>query len=203
MRWQRLDRENTINVINSVKSAENAGMFSVGTSEVQCAQLPFYKNYQLYKITNYASLPSLTFEFLSDGKFFHYLDATETPIHTVNDTGTLDITEDSVIPYLEFYFSHVDGGEDGDIIIINNPNDMPLLDSLDPEAYHAVFSQHKPAKIEFDGGFNAYEVETDLYINSQLVRAVLEVNVRGRVKIKDQKMIMHEVTRPDFTDTMM
>jgi len=81
MHWQRLDRDTSVKVIDSVKSDANEGLFSVGTSEVQRARVSFYKEYFIYKVTNYASLPSFTFEYLSDGTFFHYLDGTESPIY--------------------------------------------------------------------------------------------------------------------------
>ena len=201
MHWQRLDRDTSVKVIDSVKSSENAGLFSVGTSEVQRGRLAFYKDYSVYKVTNFASLPSFSFEYLSDGTFFHYLDGTEEPIHTVNDKGMLTLDKTNVMDYLAFYFAHV-GGDEGDIIVINNPHDMPMLDSLDAEAYDAVFSQHQLAKIHYDGGFDAYEIETDLYSDSQLVRAQIEVTTKGRVKIKGQKMIMHEVENTDYSDLM-
>lgn len=192
MHWQRLDRDTTISVINNVKSEANAGMFSVGTSEVQRARLSFYKEYSVYKVTNFASLPSFTFQYLSDGTFFHHLDGTETPIYAINDKGGLDLDKNNVLEYLTFFFTSV-GDEEGDVVVINNPHDMPLLDSLDPEAYDAVFNQHQPPEVHYDGGFDAYEVDVNLYKGSQLLRAKIEVNTKGRVTIKSEKMMMQGV----------
>lgn len=199
MHWQRLDRDTSVKVIDSVKSDVNAGMFSIGTSEVKRARASFYKDYFIYKVTNFASLPSFSFEYLSDGTFFQYLDGTETPIHSVNDKGVLTLDRHNVLDYLSFYFAHV-GDDEGDTVLITNPHDMPLLDSLGPDVSEAVFNQHKPAEIHYDGGFNAYEIEADLYKDAQLVRAKIEVNTKGRVTIKDQKMIVHEVASSGFTE---
>ncbi|HPD83217.1 MAG: hypothetical protein R3D88_00760 [Alphaproteobacteria bacterium] len=202
MHWQRLDRDNSTKVINSVKSGANEGLFSVGTSEVQRGRVNFYKDYSVYKVTNYASLPSFSFEYLSDGVFFHYLDGTEQPIYSVNDKGVLTLDKHNVMEYLAFFFAHV-GDDEGDIMVINNPHDMPLLDSLAPHVYDAVFAQHKPAEIHYDGGFDAYEIEANLYMNSQLVRAQIEVSTKGRVKIKGQKkMVMQEVEDNNYADLM-
>lgn len=192
MHWQRLDRDTSIKVIDSVRSDANAGMFSVGTSEVKRARVAFYKDYFIYNVTNFASLPSFSFEYLSDGTFFHYLDGTEEAIHTVNDKGSLTLDRHNVLDYLNFYFSHVSDDE-GDTAVIANINDMPLLDSLGPDVHAAVLNQHKPAEVHYDGGFDAYEIEADLYRDAQLVRAKIEVNTKGRVAIKDLKMIVHEV----------
>lgn len=199
MHWQRLDRDTSVKVIDSVKSAENAGLFSVTTSEVQRGRLAFYKEYSLYKVTNYASLPSFSFEYLSDGLFFHYLDGTEDPIYTVNDKGALALDTNNIMDYLAFYFAHA--GDDDDITVINNPHDMPMLDSLDANAYDAVFANYKPAQITENGGI--FTAETDLYIDSQLVRATIEVTAKGRVTIKDQKMTMNEVLSDDYADGML
>lgn len=200
MHWQRLDRDSSIKVIDSVKSAENAGLFSHTTSEVERGRLPFYKDYDLYKVTNFASLPSFSFEYLSDGTFFHYLDGTDDPIQIVNDKGALDLNKSNVMAYLQFYFAHV-GADDGDIIVIDNPHDMPLLDSLDPQAYDAVFDNHKPAEIHHENG--TYQIETDLYTDSQLVRATVEVGHKGRIKIKHQKATMHEVMDSNYFDGLL
>ncbi|MEM8833112.1 MAG: hypothetical protein AAGB32_01100 [Pseudomonadota bacterium] len=104
MHWQRLDRDNSIKVIDSVKSEANAGLFSVGTSEVKRARTVFYQEYFVYKVTNFASLPSFSFQYLSDGTFFHYLDGTEEPIYAVNDKGGLSLTQANLLNYLQFFF---------------------------------------------------------------------------------------------------
>lgn len=101
-------------------------MFSPATSEVQKARLSFYNGIDVFKLTNFASLPSFTFEYLGDGVHFHYLDGTETPIYTINDRGHLALNERSVIDYLEFFFAHVTV-EDEEMCLIRSVHDMPLL----------------------------------------------------------------------------
>ena len=198
MQWQRLDRDDSTKVINSVKSDENQGMFSVGTSEVKRARLPFYKDYSIYRVTNFASLPSFTFEFLSDGQFFHYLDGTESPIYTVNDKGVLTLTEVTVMAYLNLYFAQVGHEQGDDVFVVANPHEMPMLDSLDSAAYDSVFNNHKPPQITYNSATDSYEIETDLYIESHMVRAKIEVGTKGRVTIKEQASSMQQVMKaPD------
>ncbi|MEM8833111.1 MAG: hypothetical protein AAGB32_01095 [Pseudomonadota bacterium] len=89
------------------------------------------------------------------------------------------------------------------MILINNPHDMPLLDSLDPDAYNAVFTQHKPAVVSHDESTDKYTVEADLYKESQLVRAKIEITHKGRVTILEQKMIMHEMFGAGRAESVM
>ena len=198
MQWQRLNRDDATQVIDSVKSDENEGMFSIQTSEVKSARLTFYKEYSLYKVTNFASLPSFTFEFLSDGTFFHYLDGTDAPIYVVNDKGALNLDTNNVMQYLTFYFAQVGNDEGDDIIVVTNPHDMPLLDSLDAQGYDSVFKNYKPPEISYNEDLDSYNIETDLYIESHMVRAKIELNTKGRVTIKDQTTNMKQVMKsPD------
>ena len=202
MHWQKLDREQTTKVINAVQSPENHGMISMGTSEVKRAKARFYENYDIYKVTNYASLPSFTFEFISDGQFFNHLDGTETPIYVVNDKGELQLTDQNVLDYLEFYCDYVPS-DDGDITLIVNPKDMPLLDSLDEEAYNAVFSHYKPPSVSYDASGMVYTVEADLYLESHMVRAKIEITHKGRVKIVEQHSQMQQVMKAPASETYL
>jgi len=201
MNWQRLDRETTGKVIESVKSAADPGLFSPVTSEVQRAWLSFYDRFSLYRITNYASLPSFTFQFLGDGTFFHYLDGTEDPVHTANDKGALILRPDTVLDYLAFYFTHVQEDDSGGITLIKNPQDMPLLGSLDDVGAQAVIRGHRPAEIipAADG----FHVKTDLYDDGLVLRADVGVSATGRVSIRDRKMVVNAVARAAETENLV
>ncbi len=203
LQWKRLDRDSSLKVIDSVKSAEDMGLFNIGTCEVKCARLTFYKEYLLYKLTNYASLPAFSFEYIGDGKFFHYLDGTSEAIHKANDSGKLTLNENNVIDYAAFYYERIAqvNPDMDEVTIIINPHDLPLLDSLDPMAYSAVMGNFTPAKVlqNIDMG---YTVETTIYTESMAMRATLEVTPRGRVRMLDQKMIMNDMAGSTAAETV-
>lgn len=201
MNWQRLDRDNTIKIIESVKSADSSALFSLATSEVQRARLSFYDGIALYKLTNFASLPSFTFEYLGDGTYFQYLDGTEQPIFITNDKGLLNLNDRSIVDYLEFFFSHVEfDGEE--MALIQNPHDNPLLDSLDIDSAEAVIHNHKPPAVSYDAGYDRFTVEADLYADGLLVRATVEVSTTGRVSIVNRKMIVNAVADSTISEIM-
>lgn len=192
MNWQRLDREMTLKTIDSVKSASEAGLFSPGTSEVQKARLSFYEGIDLYKVTNFASLPSFTFKYLGDGTHFQYLDGTELPIYTTNDKGALTLNDRSVVDYLEFFFLHVIL-EDDEMFFIRSAHDMPLLDSLDDDSIDAITKNHTAPNVQYDAGFDKYTVEADLYAEGLLMRVIIEVTASGRVTIQNRRMIVNAI----------
>ncbi|MEM6781751.1 MAG: hypothetical protein AAF569_07805 [Pseudomonadota bacterium] len=194
MHWRRLDREHTQAVLESVKSAAEPGLFSPATSEVESSLLPFYKEYKAFKVTNYASLPSFTFVYLGDGSFFHFMDGSVDPIFAVNDKGQLNLTEKNVLDYLSFYFENV-GLEDGEeCYFIQNPQDMPLFDSLDDNTINAIIANHESPITSFDPNNGVFSITAELYVEGQVNRANIEVKQSsGRVKIIDQKMIWNQL----------
>lgn len=202
MNWQRVDRDNTVKIIDSVKSAAESALFSPATSEVERARLPFYSAVSLYKITNFASLPSFTFEYLGDGTFFTYLDGTEEPIYTLNDKGILTLNEGTVVDYLEFFFAHV-VLEDDEMFFIRNVNDMPLLDSLDADSIDEVTRNHRPVAVSYDSGFDRYTVEADLYAEGLVLRATMEVTASGRVTITQRRMVVNAIANSFSSEIMV
>ncbi len=202
IQWQRLGREDSIAVLEQVQSASDPGLMSPATCQVERAWLPFYKGIYAYKVTNFASVPSFTFEYLGDGNFYHYLDGTADPIYAINDKAELHLNEVHVLDYLEYYFGHVSDPEDGEIVMVRNPHDMPLLDSLDPGAYEAVMRAFQPPRAE-RGEDDRFTVTSDLYIDGVLVHATLTVGKRGRVEIVQRKMSVSEIQKSPAADNIM
>lgn len=188
MQWHRLDRDRTIAMIDSVKTAGDSGLFAPTTSEAKCHKLSFYRNLLLYRLTNYASLPSFSFDYLGDGKTYFYLDGSVMPIYAANDAGHLFLDSSNVMDYLTFFFEHV-SGPDGDIFVIDRMQDHPALDALSGDQVAAIAVHHQPPEINANiaGDFT---IKTSMVYLGTLVRAVITVDKRGRVNVLDTQMLM-------------
>jgi hypothetical protein len=186
--WHKLDRDRTLAMINSVKNAGDHLLFTIATSEAKCAKLPFYKNFLIYRLTNYASLPSFSFDYIGDGKDFYYLDGSPTPIYTANSTGNLALNSGSVLDYVVFFFDHVSGPE-GDISVIKDPREHSALDALGDAQMDNIIAHHSNPEISArpQGG---YLVRTSLFYLGSLVRATLEVDRSGHVNVTDYQMLL-------------
>jgi len=187
--WHKLDRDRTVAMIDSVKTSGDHIFFSLGTSEAKCAKLPFYKNYLVYRLTNYSSLPSFSFDYIGDGRIYHHLDGSTTPIYRANDTGNLSLSAQNVLDYITFFFAHV-SGPDGDVYVIDNPQDNPALDALGPDQMASIQAMHQPADITMDGSGN-FVIATSLWYLDTLVRATVQVDAGGRVNITGTQMLMN------------
>lgn len=188
MQWHKLDRDRTVAMIDSVKTSGDHMLFSLGTSEAKAAKLSFYKNLMLYRLTNYSSLPSFSFDYLGDGKTYFYLDGSPGPIYHANDSGNLSLNEQSVVDYVVFFFNHVSGPE-GDIFVIEDPQNHPALDALSDTQLDAILTQHTDPEVAAHGN-GAYTIKASMYYLASLVRATIYVDTDGRVSVKDFQMLL-------------
>lgn len=191
MDWHRLDREKTIGMINSVKSAAEALLFSPVSSEAKCTRLPFYDRFLLYRLTNYSSLPTFSMDFISDGEKFIYLDGSDAPIHTVNQIGGLTLTPDTVIPYLNFYFLNVRLPE-GEVIILKAPEEAGEIGVYDDERREDILLIPECAKIEKDEETGDLKVTAPIYYDGVLMEALMTVGAEGGVMVQPQKMMAQQ-----------
>jgi hypothetical protein len=182
MNWHRLDREKTVDMINSVKSAAEALLFSPITSEAKCTRLPFYTNHLLYRLTNFASLPTFSMDFIGDGEKFVYLDGSDNPIYQINQASGLNLSRDNVIPYLNFFFLNV-RLEEGEIIILKDTHEASTIDMFDDERRENINLQPDDAKISQNEA-GTFIVATPIFLDGSLVNAELSIDQQGRVNVK-------------------
>lgn len=186
--WHKLDRDRTAAMIDHVRSDGDHILFSIATSEAKCAKLSFYKNLLVYRLSNYSSLPSFSFDYLGDGRSFYHLDGSPLPIYAVNDSGNLILNPETVVDYISFFFEHV-SGPDGDIYVIDDPHDHPVLDALDPAQLEIIQSRQEPPDINSDGA-GGFIVTLPLFYLGILVKGTLHVDAHGRIDVRQTQMLL-------------
>ena len=130
-------------------------------------------------------MPTFTMTYLTDGTEYIALDGTANPIYTVDEKDPLMLTEANVIPYLEFFFSNVQGSE-GDVFLIRDPHKMPFMDSLGPAQQQSIVQSFKPVSVVFDQAWNAYKVSGTLHYGGGLMAAVIIVMPDGKISFQEQ-----------------
>jgi len=193
LQWCHLERDKTEVLIQQVRASGAPSLFSPENSEAKCAKLPFYKGYMIYRLTNYASLPSFSFDYLGDGRRFYYLDGSARALASVSAAGYLVLTADNVLEYAIFFFHHI-AGEDGDIRVLRTPHEHPALDSLPPEKLDEILGYHKDAVVSYDTKTKNYTIVATLDNAGTLMRGTIEITPQGKVSIIDQHMLLTQRT---------
>lgn len=193
--WTRLGKELSHQVLDKLSGHRDAVVFSKDVTEVSCRNLPFYTHYLLYRLINYATMPTFSMTYLSNGTEFIPLDGTANPIYTVNEKDPIRLHEMNVIPYLDFFFSNVQGSE-GDIFIIKDPRRMPFIDSLSAVQQQGVISSFKPLKVSHDASMGLYKVAGTLYYGGGLISATITVTSDGKLAFQEQSLLLTGIHFP-------
>lgn len=193
--WTRLKREEAHAVLGKLSGNRDAVVFSKEATEVSWRKLPFYNSYKLYRLVNYATMPTFSMMYLSNGDEFITIDGTANPIYAVNEKDPIRVNEMNVIPYLDFFFSNVQGSE-GDVFLIKDPRKMPFLESLSDNQQQSVISSFKPLKVASEIAANQFKVSGTIYYGGGLLSATIAVSADGKLAFQDQNLLLTGIHFP-------
>lgn len=193
--WTRLMREQASEVLDKLSGHKDAVVFGKEATEVAWRSLPFYNNYKLYRLINFATMPTFSMQYLSDGREFVSIDGTANPIYAINEKDNIRLNEMNVIPYLDFFFTNVHGAE-GDIFLIKDPKKMPFLDSLTDGQKKSVVDSFKPLKVSYDSAFQVHKVSGTLYYGGGLIAATIAIASDGKLSFVEQNLLLTGIHFP-------
>lgn len=193
--WIRLKRDDAHQVLDHLSGHRDAIVFSREATEVACRELPFYPTFRLYRLINYATMPTFSMMYLSDGQEFVTVDGTANPIYTVNAKAPIRLTLDRVIPYLEFFFSNVQGSE-GDIFLIKDPATMPFLASLSENQKQTLAASFRALDVTADMDKGIFRVSGTLYYGGGLIAATIAAMTDGRLSFENQQLLLSGIHFP-------
>lgn len=194
-RWTRMTREQAEKIIALLTGREDALVFSTEATDVSWLELPFYKNYRLYRLTNYATMPVFSMTYLSNGSEFIALDGTANPIYTVDEKEPLTLVQDTVVPYLEFFFGNVQGSE-GEVYLIRDPLKMPFIDSFTPAQKQSILQSFRPLNVVSDTNTNSFRVSGTLHYGGGLLAATIVVQPDGKIAFEQQSLLLSGIHFP-------
>ena len=192
MIWHRLDRDKTLDMIGRVKTASEAVLFTPITSEAKCSRLPFFKTYLLYRLTNFSSLPTFSMDFLSNGQSFLYMDGADTAIRHLVALDDLILTEETIIPFLNFYYCNVRLPE-GEIILLKNAAEGAHIDLYDEERREDLSVQPEGTLIARDADTTLFRITAPALYDSSPMEVEIIVTLDGHVTTTPKRMLTFDV----------
>ncbi len=164
------------------------GLFTPRVGDLRCAKLPFYNDWMAWRLTNYATLPAFSLDFLGNGTDFLFLDGTPKPFSMAAARGALVLNPYTALDYLSFYYSYVGEGED-EVIVIRDESDIPGL--------HGAKALPRPALVEALEGISVtpstapegFSISVPLYLGGALVFSTVFLHADGIPEIVSRRML--------------
>ncbi|MBK67687.1 MAG: hypothetical protein CMP22_06115 [Rickettsiales bacterium] len=187
--WKRLNKEEGDAVMANIQSPAFDELFKNDSSvEINVTRLPFYNHFKLYRFTTYATMPSLSIEFLGDGTIFYYLDKTPDPIYYANLKDPIQLSKRNVLEYLDFFFTRVESDE-GDIELILDPQTSPHLDAATIETKEKILKRYDGLRVDYELNPECFLVTTPCYFEGTLVEAKIAILPNGGLTLIDHQML--------------
>jgi hypothetical protein len=198
--WTRLNREQAQEVLSRLSHHRDAVVFSKEATEVSWRSVPFYSNYRIYRLVNYATMPTFSMHFIGNGDDFITIDGTALSLYAANQKDPIKITEDTAIPYLDFFFSNVQGTE-GDVFLIKDPNRMPFMSALTAHQQQSILTSFKPLSVTTDAADASCRVSGTLYYGGGLISATIQITHDGKLAFLEQNLLLTGIYFPHSPHT--
>ena len=160
--WKQLTQDDALTFLDSVRDTKYGILFDPSVCEVFSHPLDFFDGYDLLRISNQYAKPHCLFEYLSNGCNHYYLDGSDHAFQTLYVQGSVRLTQDNVLDYIDMYFSYV--YERGNTVV-----------------YIRDFESFNPSvQLREDGVF---VIQTRLIYQGESRDAVLHVHKTGQIDI--------------------
>ena len=199
MHWEILERDKARQFVRKISNPETEGLFTPATSEVKFHDLSFYKDYKLYRVTNYASLPSFSFDYLSDGNQVFRLDGNPDPIYETNVQGMIQLNAQNVFSYLDFFLTHVQS-EEGDVFSVTDISKLSFFESMPLSHQDFIKENILEPQISYEVNLGAFVITATMYFIDTLANTVMQIEESGEVSVIDQEMLLQS-GMPDLKET--
>lgn len=177
-------------MIEAVKSAGLGNLFDPNTTEARMRSLPFYRSTKLYRLTNYATLPAFSLFYIGDGENYSYLSGDFDNMSFYNTPDNLILNEETVLPYLDFYF----------IFVRMDVGEINILGERDQ--YHILESFPEDTEVSYDEAKEVFVIRVPLYFDGTIMSGTIEIDKHGEVSITDTKMSVQTLqNRIDYDST--
>lgn len=160
-------------------------------TDFQMTGLPFYKDFALYQASSRATWPLMAIRFLRHGDQVFVLDGSPVPLREVNRREGLQLTAETVIPYLGFFFDSVRGSGDG-FRLVGRMDDVPFHADADDEARRQVADRLVPLTLVGTTP-NGFALDGTMLFQTGLYSARFVVSAEGEVTTMGEKLLVEKV----------
>lgn len=141
---------------------------------VQVADLPFYKDFKLYALTDMTLPPPNVRYMLYKPGDVSVMNWTNEPIYSVNERTTITLDRKTLVPYAKFFFHYV-RGQLGRFIIVEKPEEVVWLPNATEEEKAKVAAALMPVTYKGIGRDNLFTLTCTVIFKNALFRTDIKV----------------------------
>ncbi|MCK5295617.1 MAG: hypothetical protein KAJ75_01885 [Alphaproteobacteria bacterium] len=189
--WNDIPEKDSEVFLKKINSKFHRELFDKESSRLRARNLPFYKDYKLLEITEFASHPPLTMDFLFKGDDIEQVDGTKDSILSVSKKADVYLNKKNVTGYVKFILNSM-MSEDGRFQVIENIEEMPFSEDPSQELFNELKDLVKPVKT-INMTEEGYDIEAYVLYSRTLFKTKLNVTHKGVVDITKEEILKEEL----------
>lgn len=180
--WKQLSQQDAGAFLGTVQDDENSVLFEPSICEVFSRSLDFFDGYDLLRISNQYSPPFMLLDYVSNGENHYYLDGSDQAFQTLCAQGSVRLTADNVLDYIDMYFSYV--YERGNsIVFIRDPRDTSFKGSGGMGVHFKAIQKHQSIQVQWSDDEDVFIIHTPLLYQDKTHEGVIHVSKNGRINV--------------------
>ncbi len=186
-------------ILDHLNPLLDGGKFDAHRIHMIGHSLDFYEGWDLIEVNDFDYNPARKISFIynennKENSIF-ILDGTNNSINKLNKINGLSLIRDNVKFYLRFYLSYV-YGQHGAYQLIENLDSIDWLDEPTIAAKKSINSMLEPIYIERKVG-GGFDIKATIMFKNSLFKAMIDVTENGLVTIKDQELLIENISIMD------
>ena len=194
----RLEPDETKELLDIVVPHFEGGSFAHDNAVILAQDFSFYPGYRFLDVANFEHVPPQHRYVLLGSDDVVVLDWSNEPIYALNDRLPITLSDNNIIDYVRFFFTHVRGKE-GRFVVVENVDDIDWREEPPVAARKAIGEMLEPLHVfnkEKDG---TYHLEACIVFQDSLFKSKIEVKSNGLVSLYDEELVVEEMPIADQT----
>tara|TARA_R110002072_G_scaffold217390_1_gene375125 strand:- start:891 stop:1511 length:621 start_codon:yes stop_codon:yes gene_type:complete len=192
--FTKLEIEEIALILDVINKKVEGSIFDPLETTIMAIDIPFYSNHRFLDIADYATNPPLQrFAIQKTGTMdFVLLDWSYKIIQQLNTSVPISLTEENVLEYVRFYFSHVKGRH-GRFIVCETVDHIKWKDEPPEEIRKSINQAINPLEIIEKRKDDVYQVKAFMMLKDALFQSDVYIEPNGNVTITNHEVLIENV----------
>ncbi|MEZ0259849.1 MAG: hypothetical protein ACAH80_02505 [Alphaproteobacteria bacterium] len=185
--WQKLDAEKAARILSEVNPQLEPVPFSAEQTTIRVQKLPFYKNYELYELTDLSAVPAARKYALYKPGDINVINWTNQTIYETNEKAPIALDERNVVEYVKFFFNYV-RGRHGRFLIIETIDDIRWQVEPPLQGRKVMQEMLEPVGVVSQDADGTFNLEAFMVFKDSLFKTRVHVKKDGLVSMSDEEL---------------
>jgi len=185
--WQKLDAEKAARVLSEINPHLEPVPFSMESTTLRAQRLPFYKDYELFELTDLSAVPGARKYVIYKPGDVNVINWTNQAIYETNEKAPIQVDQKNVVEYVKFFFNYV-RGRHGRFMIIETIDDIRWQIEPPLQGRKVMQEMLEPVTLVSQDDDGTFNLEAFMVFKDSLFKTRVHVKKDGLVSMSDEEL---------------